>query len=97
MTDDKAYDDCLDDRFRRDVACRRPVERLDATVFGLIKALVSARADLPQLLDEALKISLWARQIAREDEDVAPLHKKVFEARANLTWKTTTAQACARR
>lgn len=69
------------------------VERLDATVFGLIEALDSDRADLPKLLDEALKGSLWARQIVREDEDVAPLHKKVFEARANLIWKTTTAQA----
>jgi hypothetical protein len=69
------------------------VERLDATVFGLIEALDSDRADLPKLLDEALKGSLWARQIAREDEDVAPLHKRVFEARADLIWKTTTAQA----
>ena len=68
------------------------VERLDATVFGLIEALDADRADLPKLLDEALKGSLWARQIAREDEDVAPLHKKVFEARADLIWKTTTAQ-----
>ena len=69
------------------------VERLDATVFGLIEALDSDRADLPKLLDEALKGSLWARQIAREDEHVAPLHKKVFEARADLIWKNTTAQA----
>ena len=68
-------------------------ERLDATVFGLIEALDADRADLPNLLDEALKGSLWARQIARENEDVAPLQKKVFEARANLIWKTTTAQA----
>jgi len=69
------------------------VERLDATVFGLIEALDADRADLPKLLDEALKGSLWARQITREGEDVAPLHKKVFEARADLIWKTTTAQA----
>lgn len=69
------------------------VERLDATVFGLIEALDADRADLPKLLDEALKGSLWARQIAREGEDVAPLYKKVFEARADLIWKTTTAQA----
>ncbi len=69
------------------------VERLDATVFGLIEALDSDRADLPKLLDEALQGSLWARQIAREDENVAPLHKKVFEARADLIWKTTSAQA----
>lgn len=69
------------------------VERLDATVFGLIEALDADRADLPKLLDEALKGSLWARQIARENEDVAPLHKKVFEARADLIWKNTTIQA----
>lgn len=68
------------------------VERLDATVFGLIEALDADRADLPKLLDEALKGSLWARQIAREDEDVAPLHKKVLGARASLIWKNTTAQ-----
>ncbi|MDM8921443.1 DEAD/DEAH box helicase, partial [Escherichia coli] len=66
------------------------VERLDATVFGLIEALDSDRADLPKLLDEALRGSLWARQIAREDEDVASLHRKVFEARAALIWKATT-------
>ncbi|HMM45302.1 MAG TPA: DEAD/DEAH box helicase [Candidatus Macondimonas sp.] len=68
------------------------VERLDATVFGLIEALDADRADLPKLLDEALKGSLWARQIARENEEVAPLHKKVFEARADLIWRTTTTQ-----
>lgn len=69
------------------------VERLDATVFGLVEALDADRADLPKLLDEALKGSLWARQIAREEEDVAPVHKKVFEARADLIWKTTTTKA----
>ena len=68
------------------------VERLDATVFSLIEALDADRADLPKLLDEALSGSLWARQITREDGAVAPLHKKVFEARADLIWKTTTAQ-----
>ena len=69
------------------------VERLDATVFGLIEALDAERADLPKLLDEALKGSLWARQIVREDEDVALWHKKVFEARAAVIWKFTTTQA----
>ncbi len=68
------------------------VERLDATVFGLIEALDADRADLPKLLDEALKGSLWARQIARENEGAAPRHKKVFEARAALIWKYTTPQ-----
>lgn len=69
------------------------VERLDATVFGLIEALDADRADLPELLDEALKGSLWARQITHEKENVAPLHRKVFEARADLIWRTTTRQA----
>lgn len=69
------------------------VERLDATVFGLIEALDADRGDLPMLLDEALRGSLWARQIDREGKDVAPLHKKVFEVRADLIWKNTTAAA----
>jgi hypothetical protein len=69
------------------------VERLDSTVFGLIEALDADCTDLPKLLDEALKGSLWARQIAREGEGVAPVHKKVFEARADLIWKATTAHA----
>jgi len=69
------------------------VERLDATVFGLVEALDSDRADLPKLLDDALRGSLWARQIAREDEAVAELHKKVFEARAEVIWRNTTAES----
>ena len=69
------------------------VERLDATVFGLVEALDADRADLPRLLDEALKGSLWARQIAREGEGIEPLHRKIFEARANLIWSLTTPQA----
>ncbi len=69
------------------------VERLDATVFGLIEALDADRADLPKLLDEALKGSLWARQIVREGDGVGELHRMVFEARANLIWSTTTPQA----
>lgn len=69
------------------------VERLDATVFGLIEALDADRADLPRLLDEALKGSLWARQITREGDGVEAKHRKVFEARANLIWSTTTPRA----
>ncbi|MES5483338.1 DEAD/DEAH box helicase [Bradyrhizobium sp. INPA03-11B] len=69
------------------------VERLDATVFGLIEALDADRADLPRLLDEALKGSLWARQIMREGDDVGALHMKVLQARADLIWKATTPQS----
>jgi predicted heme/steroid binding protein len=69
------------------------VERLDTTVFGLVEALDAGRADLPRLLDEALRGSLWARQIAREGEGTEALHRKVFEARANLIWSVTTPQA----
>jgi predicted heme/steroid binding protein len=69
------------------------VERLDATVFGLVEALDAERAGLPKLLDEALKGSLWARQIAREGEGVEERHRRVFQARANLIWSVTTPQA----
>ena len=69
------------------------IERLDTTVFGLVEALDADRADLPKLLDEALKGSLWARQIAREGEGVEALHRNVFEASANLIWTVTTPEA----
>ena len=69
------------------------IERLDATVFGIIEALDADSADLPRLLDEALTGSLWARQIAR----FATRHKRkqlwILEARARLIWnKSTVAQ-----
>ncbi|MGY0634049.1 DEAD/DEAH box helicase [Luteimonas sp. A478] len=66
------------------------VERLDTIVFGLVEALEANEADLPKLLDEALRGSLWARQLARQSEDVAPSHKRVLLARAALIWKSTT-------
>jgi hypothetical protein len=69
------------------------IERLDATVFGLVEALDAERADLPNLLDEALKGSLWARQIIREGEGAKDLHRMILVARANLIWKSTTPQA----
>ena len=66
------------------------VEKLDATVFGLIEALDTDSADLPGLLDEALQGSLWARQIAREDEDVQAWQKAILEARAKVIWSSTS-------
>jgi hypothetical protein len=69
------------------------IERLDATVFGLIEALEADRADLPRLLDEALRGSLWARQIAHEGEDTKALHEAILQARANVIWLNTSASA----
>ena len=66
------------------------VEKLDATVFGLIEALDSDAADLPRLLDEALNGSLWARKIARSEEELAEGHRAVLNARAQLIWRHTT-------
>lgn len=67
------------------------VERLDATVFGLVEALDADAADLPKLLDEALTGSLWARQIGREGDGAEGVHRKLLEARSRLIWSTTTA------
>ena len=69
------------------------VEKLDATVLGLVEALDGDSADLPRLLDEALKGSLWARQIARTPEDNQVLHRAILEARARLIWMHTTPAA----
>jgi hypothetical protein len=69
------------------------VEKLDATVFGLIEALDADSADLPRLLDEALQGSLWARQLSRRDDgdELKDWHKNILQARAQLIWSTTTA------
>ncbi len=66
------------------------VEKLDAMVFGLVEALDAGSADLPQLLDEALNGSLWARQIARLDANVADWHRFILRTRAALIWSHTT-------
>jgi hypothetical protein len=69
------------------------VEKLDATVFGLIEALDADSADLPRLLDEALQGSLWARQLSRRGvgDELKDWHKSILQARAQLIWSTTTA------
>ncbi len=66
------------------------VEKLDATVLGLIEALDADSDDLPRLLDEALKGSLWARQVDRDDATVREAHREVLQARARLIWRHTT-------
>src|SRR5262249_44111014 len=83
-----------DEDSEEDEAVKEPlselVEKLDATVFGLVEALDANSEDLPHLLDEALKGSLWARQIAKETEDIKLLHKAILQARAQLIWNNTT-------
>jgi hypothetical protein len=66
------------------------VEKLDATVFGLVEALDSDSDDLPRLLDEALQGSLWARQVDREGENARYNHRFILQARAKLIWNFTT-------
>ncbi len=67
------------------------IERLDATVLGLIEALDANSADLPQLLDDALAGSLWSRQLARLDEEHRRHQLWVLEARARLIWNKSDA------
>lgn len=67
------------------------IERLDATVFGLIEALDADSAELPRLLDEALTGSLWSRQIARLGAQTRSNQLWVLWARASLIWNKSTA------
>lgn len=68
------------------------VEKLDATVFGLISALDSDDAELPTLLEDALKGSLWARQVAVMAKDTKKVHMAILLSRAKLIWSSTTAE-----
>lgn len=81
--DDEAEDDDEEENIEEEPLSEL-VERLDAMVFGLIETLDADRADLPRLIDEALKGSLWARQIGREEKEIEDQHRKVFKVRANL-------------
>lgn len=67
------------------------IERLDATVLGLVEALDADSGDLARLLDEALTGSLWSRQIARLGEQHRNWQKWILEARTRLIWNRTTA------
>ncbi|MGL5838214.1 MAG: DEAD/DEAH box helicase [Sphingorhabdus sp.] len=66
------------------------VEKLDATVFGLVEALDADSSDLPRLLDEALEGSLWARQIDRGGEQARNNNRYILQTRARLIWNFTT-------
>jgi len=66
------------------------VEKLDATVLGLIEALESDSNELEKLLEEALKGSLWSRQVATMSHTIKTVHLKILLARAKLIWANTT-------
>ena len=66
------------------------VEKLDATVLGLIEALESESENLEKLLEEALKGSLWSRQVATMSHTIKTIHLKILLARAKLIWANTT-------
>ena len=67
------------------------IERLDATVLGLIEALDADSADLAGLLDEALAGSLWSRQIGRLAAETRGHQLWVLQARARLIWNKSDA------
>jgi hypothetical protein len=66
------------------------VERLDATVLGLVEALDANSDELPALLDAALTGSLWSRQIARLAAESRGHQLWIMEARARLIWNKST-------
>ena len=67
------------------------IERLDATVLGLIEALDADSNELPRLLDEALTGSLWSRQIGRLAERHRQNQLWILQARARLIWNKSDA------
>ena len=67
------------------------IEKLDTAILALVEALDADADDLPRLLDEALNGSLWARQIARQPEQVRETHRRILQSRSRLIWTSTTA------
>tara|TARA_R100000306_G_scaffold62551_2_gene73128 strand:- start:4304 stop:7711 length:3408 start_codon:yes stop_codon:yes gene_type:complete len=68
------------------------VEKLDHAILGLVEALDADEADLPQLIDQALNGSLWARQLARRGDDLRERQLKLFRSRSGLIWSQTTVE-----
>lgn len=66
------------------------VEKLDHAILGLVEALDADDADLPQLIDQALYGSLWARQLARRGDDLRGRQLELFRSRSGLIWSQTT-------
>ena len=66
------------------------LELLDTAVLGLVEALDSDAAELPRLLDEALRGSLWARQLARRSEQDRNNYPIILKSRGRLIWTNTT-------
>lgn len=66
------------------------IAKLDLVVFGLVEALDADAENLPQLLDDALTGSLWARQIDRLKPGVRRMQMIVLRSRARLIWNETT-------
>ena len=67
------------------------VDRLDGALLGLVDALEAEADDLPQLLDDALRDSLWHRQVLRESPHVRKRQRRILLARAQLVWSCTDA------
>jgi hypothetical protein len=88
--DAKAVDDDDAEKAVEQESLSQLVEKLDATVFGLVEALDSDSDDLPRLLDEALQGSLWERQIDREGAGARHNHRLILQTRAKLIWNSTT-------
>jgi hypothetical protein len=68
------------------------IERLDATVLGLVEALDCDTAQLPALLDAALTGSLWSRQLGRLAVESKQYQLWIINARAKLIWNKSTPQ-----
>ncbi|TPE46533.1 DEAD/DEAH box helicase [Amaricoccus solimangrovi] len=73
------------------------LEKLDNAIFGLVEALDADDADLPRLIDEALNGSLWARQLARREDDLRERQLELFRARSGLIWSQSRTRNSTRR
>lgn len=65
---------------------------LDAAILCLIERLDASPEELPGILDDALRNSLWARRLARMDAEGRKLQQAILLGRAGLIWSRTNAQ-----
>jgi hypothetical protein len=68
----------------------KQIADLDVALLSLIEPLDADITQIADLLDEALKDSLWKRTLAREDEVTRNIERELLRSRAEWLWGNST-------
>jgi hypothetical protein len=84
------YDKTLDDAGISQEQWEEEVSLLDVAILSLAERLEADPAEIPVLLDEVLRGSLWERRLARCSDEMARIASAVLQGRAKWLWSNST-------